>query len=851
MDKASPRWPAAPVPVNGSEAVIEAFWDGTFAADRRWAPSPHEADGPDGPYWRSHHGHGNELCWSGTGSIELTRSYELSVRGYSRLSLAVRLDDQTRLSMYATVDGCERAVVENQPGRNRKHEYAGPLRGERLERVRIVLRAGGGGNREAWFRWLLVGGDEPAWEAPADPFARMIASGPLAACEPGLGLLFDAADLERMRQVRATTAYAAVAGEDASRAVAMSTLEPAATIRQHWLYSPDRFGRDADERVDMADDGMALAIEGLLTGNTDYLRRAARYAVAMAHMEHWSEGFTDRFPGSAWRHNAFAPNVATIKASYLLDLAWHALTPAGRALIRGAIRDKGLPYIEPYVARGHRLVSMNQGVRFMKGAILGTLATADDPRGAATRAAVAEYIDRLSGGMMDQTRADGTYVEGNTYGLGTLGSTFAGYHAAARCLGVPARELVFERALDCLRFSRDIDQTISPLAAAFAAGVLGDGSFRDQCVPSSALADVFGKRNWAEFGVLGMDAIWARAERTEALPPPRRPLSAYRDGGWVFLRNGDAAQPQVTLESGLWDPRGHTWKRKNAIELSGWGEPLLLHRHHVAYLDSRYEHTARTAAYNTLTPAGRSQDEGRAGAGARLLLAADAGVFAAAESDAASAWESGVEQALRRLLLIRPDLLIVDDTAVFGEEEPAVLSWHSLTPWRVDGRSCAARTAAGASVRVTTFARDRHEGFELKAAQDAVHRTDSGEHVPAWRAALTTPAGRRQRLLSVVQVAPPGASLAPAPRRLEAPELAVEVSGAGGRAVRAACGDGAMAAWGCSTDGLMLTTILDAGGAVAAAAALGGTWLATARGRVDGSGLLTLPAKSRPGGAPS
>ncbi len=848
MDKASPAWPAAPVPINRSEAVIEVFWDETFAADRRWTPSQH---GADGPYWRSHHGHGNELCWSGTNSIELTRSYELSVRGYSRLSLTIRLDADTRVSLYATVDGSEHAVVEDRPGCNRKHEYDGPLTGDRLERVRITLRAVTDGERDAWFRWLLVGRDAPAWEPPPDPFAGMVATGPLAACEPGLGLLLDADDLERLRQIRATPPYASAVAEDADRAAVQSELDPEATLRQHWLYSPDRFGRDADELVDMANDGMALAIEGLLTGNAGYLRQAARYAVAMAHMQHWSEGFTDRFPDSAWRHNAFAPNVATIKASLLLDLAWHALTPDGRELIRRAIRDKGLPYIEPYVARGHRLVSMNQGVRFMKGAILGTLATAADPSGEATRAAVADYIDRLSAGMMDQTRADGTYVEGNTYGLGTLGSAFASYHAAARCLGVPARELVFERALACLRFSRDIDQTITPVAAAFAAGVLGDEGFRDQCVPSSALADVFGQRNWAEFGLLGLDAIWVTAERTEALPPPRQAMSAYRDGGWVFLRNTDPRRPEVTLESGLWDPRGHTWKRKNALAVSGWGGPLLLHRHHVAYLDSRYEHTARTAAYNTLTPDGRSQDEGRAGAGARLLLAADAGVCAAAESDAASAWESGVEQALRRLLLIRPDLLIVDDTAVFGDEEPAVLSWHSLTPWRVDGRSCAARTAAGASVRVTTFARDRHEGFELKAGQDAVHRTASGEQVPAWRAGFTTPAGRRQRLLSVVQTAPPGAPLPPPPRRLEASELAVEVSGAGGRAVRAACGDGGMAAWGCSTDGLMLTTILDAGGAVAAAAALGGTWLATARGRVDGSGLLTLPANSRSGGGPS
>ncbi len=71
---------------------------------------------------------------------------------------------------------------------------------------------------------------------------------------------------------------------------------------------------------------------------------------------------------------------------------------------------------------------------------------------------------------------------------------------------------------------------------------------------------------------------------------------------------------------------------------------------------------------------------------------------------------------MRRLLLIRPDLLVVVDTAVFGAAGPAVVSWHSLTPWRVDGRSCAARSAAVAAAlggtRLATAA-GRAEGSGL------------------------------------------------------------------------------------------------------------------------------------------
>ena len=89
-------------------------------------------------------------------------------------------------------------------------------------------------------------------------------------------------------------------------------------------------------------DGIMLALVGLITRNETYLRQA----VSMACIEHWAEGFVDRKPGYDWYHSAFAPNVASITTSLLLD--WTGLDWTGLDL---ALPDARRPSVCP---AGHR-----------------------------------------------------------------------------------------------------------------------------------------------------------------------------------------------------------------------------------------------------------------------------------------------------------------------------------------------------------------------------------------------------------------------------------------------------------------------------------------------------------------
>jgi hypothetical protein len=96
-------------------------------------------------------------------------------------------------------------------------------------------------------------------------------------------------------------------------------------IHRYSLYAPSQYGRVAEEDIDITNDGLILALVGLVTQNEDYMRQAARHTMLLTHMEEWSEGFVDRFSADPWYHAGFGPNTATIRASLLLDWTWHWL----------------------------------------------------------------------------------------------------------------------------------------------------------------------------------------------------------------------------------------------------------------------------------------------------------------------------------------------------------------------------------------------------------------------------------------------------------------------------------------------------------------------------------------------
>jgi len=540
--------------------------------------------------------------------------------------------------------------------------------------------------------------DGDAWTPPQEPFAGMLAEGPVAPLQPGLGLIFGADELRQMRPAVASPQFGDLWREDLARAEDQLGVDPAAMIRPYSLYATSRYGRPWDEDTQAGNDGLLLALVGLINQDERYMRQAARHAIALAHIDEWAEGFVDRFPVGSWTHAAFAPNVATIKASLLLDWTWHWLTRGGRDLVREAIREKGLRWLQ-----GSEDRMANQGVRFTKGLVLGRMAVAEDLADARLRAVVRDHVDKLNRKLESVSRLDGTFSEGMGYGKGTMASLPITYCAASRCLGRPMRELVSDRFLPAMRFILTAEQGIAPAFAAFCAGPLEDEQFADQCVPASVMAGYAGAKfqstdgNSCEYVFYGLVPVWAPHGRPMTATPQLPRFSVFADGGWVFLGNADPEAPRLSFESGLWDGHGHSWYHKHALTLDAWGEQLLLARDHLGYQDARSRYTMSTKLYNTFAPAARDQDAtGTPGRGARLAVAGDLGTIAVVESDNATAWSHNVTRAARRILFFRPGIIVVQDAVQLDHPEIGVQSWNSLSDWRVaEVHTCVTQVGGG------------------------------------------------------------------------------------------------------------------------------------------------------------
>lgn len=757
-DITDPSWPTAAVSINATEAIIEAFWDPEIAAEKRWELTtlPEAETSSQQPTY-SRRWDCVEIGWDTTPSTQgarIERAFNLPLHDYERLVLRLNLAPDCSATLSAKIDGQWQQLETPTPGAFSAVEVVQPVSGTTLEGVRIDVASTKPGAQTARLRWLMLQKSGTPWVAPSIDFKKFVAT-PSSPPQPGLGLLFGPDELNRMRTLYLGEPFDQVRAADTKLADSQMAFDPLGNLRPFLLYGRESI-RFRDQRYRRDIDGMLLAMHGLLTHDEAALIRAAEHAIVLAHLDHWSDGFMDRFPGSNWTHSGFAPNVGTLTSSLLLDWCWDVLKPEGRKLIRNAIRTKGLPYLEE-----QRSAMANQGVRFHKGLILGKIAcdTTHDPH---LKDEIAADLARMNAQLTPLIRADGTFAEELGYGLSTLASTLATYQAAARYLGEELADIVNPRVIDGLNFALLQQQTLSAPLAAFAAGPLQEKRMTSLCAPSSILdASGFSIR---EMTVFGLDWLWAPEFPARRTTPPLPPFSVHPEGGWVFAGSDQAHAPRIGFESGFWDEEGHNYKRKNALTLNSHGEALLLTRHHVAYADKRHVLTTATTAYNTFAPGGRSQEPVLAKAslnqslqptfkadvprGAKLLTTADLGRTVVIEADSASAWSENVEQCLRRVIFLRPGIVLIEDTALLATPETGVQTWNSLFPWKQTVADQATITTTKSVLELQVIAPTTQP---VRIHENSVHRTRKPTTiVPVQAATVTVPANTRHRLITLL-----------------------------------------------------------------------------------------------------
>jgi hypothetical protein len=263
-----------------------------------------------------------------------------------------------------------------------------------------------------------------------------------------LGLLFDQDELDALRAKADGPLYRPWMDRLHQQARNMLEIQPESLIGR-FAFEPLLYTRPKERKALYYWGGSMMTIHGLafagmLDGDLNMLRHAARWMLSVAHCEYWYNDFAGELPGTPWHHRSFTESQVTYQVALGLDWAGSMLTPEGKDLIRDAMARRGLPRMQQDFMDVHSeyIRAMNQGIMFNNGRLMGLLAL----RHAWPRAEVrlTEAQDDTMEMFSRTFTEDGGTVEGPGYWQGTLAG-LPGVIALAKYRNCPAADLLPER----------------------------------------------------------------------------------------------------------------------------------------------------------------------------------------------------------------------------------------------------------------------------------------------------------------------------------------------------------------------------------------------------------------------
>jgi len=437
------------VPISSAEAIFEPLWEaGAVRLDERFETRiiP-PARGRVYQGW---------FCLTvaldaapSTGpAAEIGRECEVEIDGYDTFRVQCRMPAWAALAVDVSVDGEWRRIVDPTFGTDATEEVDGPISGSTVEQYRLTvsLRESRPAVIQIWWLGLANGEAEQRLAAETPPYdARWEGRLREAAhqASPTLGLLFGESELSDIRTRIASGPLEEVMELLRAEARSAMEMEPEAQIGKFvpfpWHMSPkkNRVGQRAFHR-----EMRILAFVGLVDRVDSYSKMAARMALSAAHCETWTDNIMGQMPGIPWHCRSFVEEVYAQGCALVLDWAGEWLTPFGAEVIRDAIAMKGLPRIESDFKRSEYIRSMNQGIVFSAGRILGALALETEfPR----YGGLVDEAERDLFEMIDAyVQPDGGTLEGPAYWNYTFSNALPTLWVLARHRGQPFAEYVPE-----------------------------------------------------------------------------------------------------------------------------------------------------------------------------------------------------------------------------------------------------------------------------------------------------------------------------------------------------------------------------------------------------------------------
>lgn len=743
------------VPINEAEAIIEPFWDSGSSEhpgdkiDRLAAYEKRLAPGVKGRI-RSNWFYaevGIDRAPAGEASTDeaaasIRRECALDVGRYDLFRVHVSMPHWMALRVRAGVDGAERVLIDWAPGADTNAEIDGTIGGHRIDWFEISFTLLEPRPATAELRWLGLADESRQKEmdsrtSPYGPewpgFLREPTSERI---EPSLGLFLDSSEAAELRDTVRDGPLAALFAQLRRKARAHLEIVPEREIGRYVPF-PHRMCRPKDmRRTNLAEPMEELALVGLVDRDPELLRHAARMAISIAHCETWSESVLGDFPGATWHHRSFTEERYARATALVLDWAGSVLTPHAAQVIRDAIVMKALPRIESDFKRMEYIRSMNQGIVFSAGRVVGALALVrDHPRyGRLVDEAETDLLEMLDAYVLP----DGGTLEGMAYWAYTFVTAMPLLYALARHRKTPFEEYVPESIRRTGEYALSMHSSELPgpfylpvndahqgrrlfpsLAAAFCRLERGSES-RWAPLYHALLAD---PESPIDLPLFFFHPAASVAPFAGAIPPG---ASILKETGQAQVRrpHRDPALGTVLfhLVSGPTDS-GHYHEDKGSFILEAAGEALAIDRGVTDYDHPEVSRILYASRHNLVYPEPREGEFHRQPGGARGARlearyepeAPGGGLFLAASRND-EAWEPGLfRRNVRRLVSPAADVYLVDDEIELASAAPVSFLVNTLQQVRVADAQ-ALIVGSHAALRVTALGWSPR----ISAAEDGV-----------------------------------------------------------------------------------------------------------------------------------
>ncbi len=693
-----------PTPINSAETIFAAFFEPRFDELTQWQTATTGVTGLKLTQGWAFATFNWERPAADGLVLRLHRRFDaLDCSRHDRLIACLNLPEDSVIHLAAETDAGPRSRTGRPCGATRHEEWL-PLDGaQRILALTVEVRHPHPVASSGWLLWLGLQSTTrlpehlAQWAGHDEQWAGYLQPPEFEpAFTPAYGLMINAAELDAAR-----TAFANSPATRELRQLAEKArgTQPEALIGEYvnfWNFNVFRRERDMGKQLMLH--GPFAAQAGLLWRDKALCRLAARYALSLAHCDHWEDIFFARMRGANWDQRAFVQSLVAWECALILDLCGEWFTPLGRDVIlrRLATGAHGeichASWWWEYMFHTNQLCGITPG-RLYGLLVLEQCMPARHERHPRPPSRVAPHTDIAWANLLENLGhallPDGGYVEGPSYFAWVAQQAAVSALLYSRGRGRALRDLLpaalrrTDRLAEMLLSTDDGQDMILTGDANF---VFGEAlAFLAWFMPESHWVTLY-RKSVQRAGVAPMLAILQLDHEIPAAGPALTPFLTMPDLGYMasVRRLGSELVKLFILGNKAGGDHQHEDKVSFVLECAGdsfaFDFGCVDYANPVAnQLKQAQRHTMLTPWSETERPAPRNPipvDAKPQGTG-------DAVRFSAT-MDATPGWEGWFSRWIRRWDSPTPDTFVITDEWAVEKGEGVVFHWTTRLPIRLE-----------------------------------------------------------------------------------------------------------------------------------------------------------------------